>query len=58
MIEPLKRRNKMNDEQIKILVDAINNLTEAIKDIGKKISSSDDTLTEAVSGITDAIELK
>lgn len=48
----------MNDEQIKILVDAINNLTEAIKDIGKKISSSDDTLTEAVSGITDAIELK
>ena len=48
----------MNDEQIKILVDAINNLTEAIGGIGDKISSSDNTLTEAVSGITEAIELK
>ena len=46
----------MNDEQTKQMVKAINNLTAAIKDIGKKISASDNTLTEAVADITDAIQ--
>ena len=48
----------MDDKQFEILITAINNLTEAIKDIGKKISSSDDTLTESIIKISDAIELK
>ena len=48
----------MNDEQIKQMVKAINDLAAALEDVGDKIASGDETLAEAIDELTTAIELR